>query len=108
MREHEEAWCKVYSAANALEAHSLTGLLHTHRIEAQTRGESLSAAAGELPANVVEVSVWVRVSQHTQARAVLQGYEQAAEQEWQCPQCGEDNAGSFEICWQCGAEHPSL
>ncbi|GAL05678.1 hypothetical protein JCM19237_4751 [Photobacterium aphoticum] len=40
MREHEEAWCKVYSAANALEAHSLTGLLHTHRIERKPEGRA--------------------------------------------------------------------
>ncbi|MGF1685210.1 DUF2007 domain-containing protein [Photobacterium japonica] len=103
-----EPWCKVYSAANMLEAHSLKGLLLAHNIDAQTRGDGLSAAAGELPANVVEVSVWVRQSRQGLARSVLQDYEQAAEWEWQCPQCGEDNAGSFEICWQCGAEHPSL
>lgn len=25
---------------------------------------------------------------------------------WNCPECREDNDGSFEICWQCGHEPP--
>ena len=102
----DESWCKVYSAANMLEAHSLKGLLLAHNIDAQTRGDGLSAAAGELPANVVEVSVWVRQSRQGLARTVLQAYEEAANTLWWCGQCGEENAGTFEICWQCGNERP--
>jgi hypothetical protein len=26
--------------------------------------------------------------------------------EWPCPECGEENPGSFEICWQCGGLRP--
>ncbi|MDF2179496.1 DUF2007 domain-containing protein [Aliiglaciecola sp. CAU 1673] len=25
-------------------------------------------------------------------------------QDWFCRQCGEENAGSFELCWRCGRE----
>jgi hypothetical protein len=27
--------------------------------------------------------------------------------EWSCNQCGEDNPGSFEICWHCGRPPPA-
>jgi len=27
--------------------------------------------------------------------------------DWTCAACGEENPGSFEICWQCGGDRPS-
>jgi hypothetical protein len=29
-----------------------------------------------------------------------------ARSEWVCPQCQEENPGTFEICWQCESERP--
>ncbi|WP_449290063.1 DUF7577 domain-containing protein [Oceanisphaera ostreae] len=33
---------------------------------------------------------------------ILARYQQDERPAWHCSQCGEHNAGSFEICWQCG------
>jgi hypothetical protein len=30
----------------------------------------------------------------------------AAARAWDCPQCGEENPLSFELCWKCGAASP--
>lgn len=99
-----DPWCKVYGAANSLEAHSLKGMLESDNIAVTLRGEGLSAAAGELPVNVMEVGIWVRQSQQHQARMLLERYEQADLPTWSCRRCGEDNEGPFELCWQCGHE----
>ncbi|KLV07382.1 hypothetical protein ABT56_04770 [Photobacterium aquae] len=101
-----ESWLEVYKAANALEAHSLKGMLEAENIEVCLRGEGLLAAVGELSADVVEVTIWVASSQFGLARQLLADYEQVAHPPWFCPECSERNEGSFEICWHCGRESP--
>ncbi|MDX1302718.1 putative signal transducing protein [Photobacterium sp.] len=100
-------WVKVYSAANNLEAHTLKGMLEGSHIAVRLSGENLGAAAGELPANVVEVGLWVSVEQVLPARRQLEDYEQAEYTQWMCQQCREVNEGQFELCWQCGQDKPS-
>lgn len=99
-------WIKVYDAANNLEAHSIKGMLESEHIEVQLRGESLASAAGELPADVLQVGIWVREEQASSARRRVEQYENAVYCDWQCPCCAEQNEGQFEICWQCGHEKP--
>ena len=99
-----DAWCKIYDAGNALEAHSLKGMLEARQIEVQLSGEGLGAAAGELPANVVEVGLWVKASQQSSALRLLQEYEHADKSGWTCATCGEQNGSQFEVCWQCGQD----
>ncbi|UXI02780.1 DUF2007 domain-containing protein [Photobacterium sp. TY1-4] len=100
------SWIRVYQATNNLEAHSLKGMLEHAQIEVALSGENLAAAAGELPADVLQVSLWVPAAQADRARALLKAYESAGEREWCCPTCGELNSGAFEICWQCGETQP--
>ncbi|ODP97806.1 MULTISPECIES: DUF2007 domain-containing protein [Salinivibrio] len=92
---------KVYQASNTLEAHSLKGLLASHNIPCLLKGEALSAAVGELPTDVQGVTLWVAPEHTHQARVLLQEYEAQSQTRWVCGHCGEDNAGSFELCWQC-------
>lgn len=92
---------KVYQAINALEAHSLKGLLASHQIDCVLKGETLSAAVGELPPDVQGVTLWVESENATGAQTILQEYEAQSHAHWICPACGEENAGSFELCWQC-------
>ena len=99
-----ENWCKIYSAANALEAHSLKGMLEAQHIAVHLSGEGLGAAAGELPANVVEVGLWVKDCQQASAQRLLAEYEQADQSGWVCASCGEQNGSQFELCWQCGRD----
>ncbi|CZF82958.1 putative signal transducing protein [Grimontia marina] len=95
------SWVQVYSASNSLEAHSLKGMLESIGIEVVLKGESLSSATGELPSDAIAVTLWVDAMREQQARQALNDYEAQAEQVWFCHVCGEENGGSFEICWQC-------
>nr|WP_108743949.1 DUF2007 domain-containing protein [Salinivibrio sp. IB643] len=92
---------QVYQAMNLLEAHSLKGLLVSHQIDCVLKGETLSAAVGELPPDVQGVTLWVEPEKVSQARTLLQEYEAQSHTHWICQACGEENAGSFELCWQC-------
>ena len=100
-------WNSVYQAANSLEAHMLKGALEVSGIEVQLQGEALAGALGELPANALEVRVLVKHHHLAPAQQILLDYQQQNKPAWYCGQCGEHNAGSFEICWQC-AHEPTL
>ena len=96
------SWVQVYSASNSLEAHSLKGMLESMGIEVVLKGESLSSATGELPSEPIAVTLWVDVMCEQRALNALRDYESQAEKVWFCLDCGEENGGSFEVCWQCG------
>lgn len=100
-------WITVYKAANSLEAHTLKGVLEVSDIAVQLQGEALAGALGELPASAIEITMQVQTHQFAQARQILQRYQDVAEASWVCSHCGEENAGSFELCWQCGQEAPT-
>ncbi len=100
-------WIQVYSAADSLEAHSLKGLLETAGIEVRLKGESLYSGMGELPATVLEVTLWVEDIQLSKATQLLAEYEDSSAQPWYCSGCGELNESNFEICWNCQKERNS-
>ncbi|PKF49171.1 DUF2007 domain-containing protein [Enterovibrio nigricans] len=97
------SWIQVYSASNSLEAHSLKGMLESEGIRVMLKGESLSSATGELPADVLAVTLWVDIAREAVARKALLHYEAQSSVVWFCRDCQEENGGNFEICWQCGA-----
>ena len=101
-------WHAIYRAANSLEAHLLKGALEVSGIAVQLQGEALAGALGELPANAIEVTILVKRHQLAQAQQILLDYQQQNTPAWYCAKCGEHNAGSFEICWQCGHEATPL
>lgn len=101
-----ETWIKIYQAGNNLEAHSLKGMLENEQIVVRLSGESLASAAGELPADVLQVGLWVPEYQVPLARQLIRRYEQGSFHDWYCPRCTERNEGQFEICWNCGHEKP--
>ncbi|MBO1519609.1 DUF2007 domain-containing protein [Oceanisphaera pacifica] len=97
-------WVRVYQAANSLEAHAIKGALEVSGIKVQLKGEALAGALGELPANAIEVTLHVRPKDITQSQLILTRYQQEPRPDWYCSHCGEHNAGSFELCWQCGQD----
>ncbi|MDD1781995.1 DUF2007 domain-containing protein [Enterovibrio sp. ZSDZ35] len=99
---------QVYSASNSLEAHSLKGMLETEAIDVVLKGETLSSATGELPADVLAVTLWVDVVQEAVARKVLAHYEAQSNAVWWCSACQEESGGNFEICWQCGVPRAEI
>jgi hypothetical protein len=99
----------VYSAAHPTEAHLCRQFLEDQGIEARVDGELLWQARGELPPNeATNPTVLVSDEKFEQARLLVVEFEanHAADREldsWSCSQCDEDNPGSFDECWNCGA-----
>ena len=97
----------VYRGTSPIEARLLMGLLESEGIPARTTGEELVGAYSGVP-RLCDVRVLVPARYREAAEAVLEAYEarRAGSADWGCPECGEGNDASFELCWSCGAGRP--
>ena len=103
---------QVLDAQHHAEAHFVKGLLESHGIAAEVRGESLFTtveAASAIPG--MRPSVWIQEeAQLEAAKQVVAAYQssegQTAAEAWVCPACGERHEGQFNSCWKCGASAP--
>jgi hypothetical protein len=60
---------------------------------------------GEIPFEAALPQVWVeKPSDAERARALIDEFLRApvAGSPRKCPQCSEENPGSFDLCWSCG------
>jgi hypothetical protein len=61
---------------------------------------------GELPIDAALPQVWVeKPADAERARLLIDEFLRApdAGKPRKCPQCSEENPGSFDLCWSCGA-----
>ena len=74
-------------------------------IRARILNANASSIAGELPIDQAMPQVWVEdPADATRAREVIDTFTRApAGPARKCPACGEDNPGSFDLCWNCGS-----
>lgn len=89
-----------------VQAHLLRDLLAHHGIRAHVLNLHVQGAVGELPPEVALPQVWLEdPADLARARALLERQEADARRTDTrfCPQCAEENPGTFELCWQCGA-----
>src|SRR5690606_17888944 len=97
---------RVYTAADAGDAHLVRDLLAAEGVRAVIQGENLSMARGEIPLGPTTApSVWVREGDVPQARALIEAFERPTPSQrpaWTCPNCGERIEGQFSECWRCG------
>ncbi|GGB07436.1 putative signal transducing protein [Agarivorans gilvus] len=100
-----EQWHELYRAENLLEAALLQGMLGNIGIETHIDGQYCAGAAGELPMEVIQVSLKVNLYAWERAKLALKDYQRNQKLEWTCFECGEINPGSFEYCWSCQCEN---
>ena len=96
----------IYKAENSFEAHFIKGLLNFFSIKSELLGENLSIGVGELPLEVLQVSILVSKNQLNNAKDIISDYENNLslskyKGDWECPSCKNINPSSFEICWDC-------
>ena len=103
---------QVHAARHAVEAHLIRGVLISHGIEAEVRGEFLTSGWGELPVDVC--SVWVtNDAQFAAANDLLVAFHKGtyarrySAERWTCARGGEQLEGQFTQCWSCGSAKPA-
>ncbi len=96
---------RLYTAADLPEAHLVVQLLGRAGIAAQVFNEHAQGGLGEIPFTHAWPEVWViEDADHQRAQRVLDAWRHApAMPPRRCRDCGEENPGTFETCWHCGA-----
>jgi hypothetical protein len=96
---------KVHTAATLAEAHLLVDLLADRGIRARIFNANASSLAGELPIDAAWPQIWVEdPADAPRAREVIEAFVRLPPQPTKkCLSCGEENPGSFDLCWNCGA-----
>lgn len=97
---------KLYRAASLPEAHLLRGLLAQAGIPSYVFNENAQGGLGQLPFTEAWPEVWVSEDRDlARAREIVRAFECAPDTACsvRCPACQEENPGSFQLCWSCGA-----
>jgi hypothetical protein len=100
---------RVYTADNRALAWHIKNILQSNSIEAEVRNDTLHSAQGGIPVNECYPEVWVINEADELPAAKLIEEQQNSDQaiqkpQWNCSNCGEQNFGQFEICWNCQSE----
>ena len=93
---------KIFSHENRLIVFNLLNLLESRGVSCELRNEFAGSGVGDLSPFETWPELWVDETDVARAEAVLQGLDQSSQQEWLCADCGAENAGNFNLCWQCG------
>ncbi|MGS3139520.1 DUF2007 domain-containing protein [Aeromonas sanarellii] len=96
-----DQWINLYRASHSLEAHALKGALEVEGVRVRLNGEGLSGALGELPVDLLQVTLMVCEQDRLRAGRIIERYQQRQGNGWLCGQCGEENGANFDICWRC-------
>lgn len=95
---------RVYSSDSAAMAWHMRNFLQQYDIQAEVRNTNLYSVAGEVPITECQAEVWVPELYFRRAEQLIRELQQVNPEDlpgWQCPSCGEENLGTFELCWNC-------
>jgi hypothetical protein len=74
-------------------------------VRARIFNANAASLAGELPIDASLPQVWVDdAADAPRARSIIEEFlrTRASGPPVKCPDCGEENPGSFDLCWSCG------
>lgn len=92
----------IYTHPNRLIVENIKNVLENAGLKVQLQNQYAGGGVGELAPIDAWPEVWLeRERDELQANALIEKIKTDAESEWQCSNCGETNAGSFEVCWSC-------
>ena len=95
------AWVCVHKADHKVAANVIRGLLESEGIAVQEAGDNFSGAYPGL--EWTRIRLFVDPLNLERAKRLIADYQRGSQDApaWLCRACGESNAGTFEICWQC-------
>ena len=91
----------VFSSLNLAEVHLIRGALTREGIPSRMKAQMLGPLAGEVPMDAARTELYVTQPLADKALEIIRSALTLDGPDRQCPNCGEMNPISFEICWQC-------
>ncbi len=97
----------VYKHENKAILHLAKNLLELNAIECFIKNEHSASAGGNLGLSNAAAELWIMNANDTEKAVSIIDKEisnVSLKPSWSCRQCGEENDGSFEVCWNCQGE----
>lgn len=92
----------LYTHENPLLVENVRNCLSQQGVESVLRNEFAAGGAGGLAPLQTWPELWVNAEEYPQAQEMLEALLNAPSgQSWLCAHCGEENEGTFELCWNC-------
>jgi hypothetical protein len=97
----------VYSNESLFLVNNVKNLIDAQGISTFIKNEFSQGAIGEISAFDAWPEVWIKndkdLERATEIINELQSNNEG--EDWVCQKCSEQNASSFEVCWNCGSEN---
>ena len=100
----------IYTHENTMLLHSAKNILDSNNIETSLNNEHSAPSGPNLGISNIFQELWVvHDEDYLRAREILEReiINPEPKSAWTCPQCNEDNAGSFDFCWNCQTAKPA-
>lgn len=93
---------QIYTNENRLLAMNSKNVLENAGITVKIKNEHTSGSA--IPGHQVWLELWVNDADYERSVELLKSCDSDETKNWVCAKCGEENAESFEVCWNCQSE----
>ncbi len=98
----------IYTHENPLMVAHAKNLLEQQGLQVILKNEYARGGIGDIAALDTWQEVWVANDRDyaTAVEIIKSAAQVPPVSHWHCDNCGEENAGSFETCWNCQNERP--
>lgn len=99
----------IYTHENVMLVHSAKNILEQNNIESALKNEYSAPNGANLGISNIFLELWVvNDEDYIRAREIIEREIVNPEPQamWICSQCKEENAGSFDFCWNCQSAKP--
>lgn len=96
-----DQWINLYRASHSLEAHALKGALEVEGVRVRLSGEGLSGALGELPVDLLQVTLMVNERDRQRAGRIIERYQQRQQISKLAPFSSPHWPHSQPLPWRC-------
>ena len=96
----------IYTHPNRLIVENIKNILENEGLKVILQNQYAAGGVGELAPIDAWPEVWLERDRDVERAQKLidQVLAHNNEDSWVCKECGEENAGSFEVCWKCSAD----
>ena len=102
---------KIYTHENIMVLHSAKNILALNNIESFVKNEHTLPNGGRHGIDNIFLELWITNDDNfTEAASIIESQLNNPEPraDWICPECNEENDGSFDLCWKCQTEKADI
>ena len=96
---------RFHRASSRVDAWLVLHYLQAAGIRAHVFNTHVSSIVGEVPPDIAMPEVWIEdPADEARARAIVASMREGSTDRAprSCSECGEENPGNFDLCWNCG------